>query len=594
MNVSAIFVASVKICYNSFMQTEITITVQAADEHNIAVLQKKAAREIFRTQGKVEPEKISLTVIKKSIDARRKPVKVVLRCRVSVGEKSSAKLSYSTNGGASSAQEFLPSWKHTDSAKKVVILGAGPAGLFAALRLLEDGIKPIIIERGSSTAERRRDIAAISTKGIVDRDSNYCFGEGGAGMFSDGKLYTRSNKRGNVSRVLQTLVHFGADEKILTDAHPHVGTDKLPQVVDEFCRKIMECDGEIFYNTRCTGFLIDGFDCSASAKSAPATDVESSGSTDSKRVIGVVTENTSTGAQQEFFVDAVILATGHSACDIYKLVAEAAPAALEAKTFAAGVRIEHPRELIDTIQFHGENSRGVLPSAEYRLTTQVDRRGVYSFCMCPGGFVVPSATAPEQIVINGMSTAKRNSRWSNAAIVTEIFPEDIPKQFVERAEQENCAALAGLFFREWLEHETFLQAQKCGAKKCSQAAPAQRLTDFLCNRKSASLPETSYTPGVVSSRIDEWLFPHIAVRLEKAFRDFDKKMHGFISDDALIIASETRTSTPVRIVRDKKTLECVALRGLYPCGEGSGYAGGITSSAMDGINVAEQIAQILK
>lgn len=584
------------------MQTEITISIQPSDEHNIAVLQKKAARELFRTYGKISPEKINIAIIKKSIDARKRPIKLVLRCRVSVGEDFSASASYSASSEASASESSfasagdndytssIPSWKNADEKHSVIIVGAGPAGMFAALRLLEDGIKPIIIERGAPTSERRRDIAAISTKGIVDSDSNYCFGEGGAGMFSDGKLYTRSNKRGNISRILQTFVHFGASESILTDAHPHIGTDKLPQVVDALCAKITECGGEIFYNTRCTNFLCDR-----------------------NRIVGIATQNTRTGEAREFFADKVILATGHSASDIYKLLARTAPAALEAKTFAAGVRVEHPRELIDSIQYHGQHLQQKLPTAEYRLTSQIDGRGVYSFCMCPGGFVVPSSTAPEQIVINGMSTAKRNSRWSNAAIVVEIRPEDIPVEFQKLASRKNCPALAGLYFREWLEQDTFLQvkaalanapaavantpaplAEASSIKDGSQQAPAQRLTDFLSHKKSASLPSTSYAPGIISSRIDEWLYPHIATRLSKAFKIFDKKMHGFVTKDALIIASETRTSTPVRIVRDKETLECVALKNLYPCGEGSGYAGGITSSAMDGINVAERIANILQ
>lgn len=559
------------------MQTEITITILPSDENNIDLIKKKASRELFKNHGKIDPKKINITVIKKSIDARRKPVKLVLRCRVYTGEDFSASVSSSSGQKeiSASTQVRLPEWKHADGLKKVVIIGAGPAGLFAALRLLEDGIKPVIIERGSQASERKKDIALISTQGTVDLDSNYCFGQGGAGMFSDGKLYTRSKKRGNIDSVLQIFAHFGASPSILSDAHPHIGTDKLPQIVEAMCQKITEMGGEIHYNTRCIDFLCEPYN-------------------DRKQLSSIIAVNTQSGEFQQISGEIFILATGHSATDIYKLMAKADPLTLEAKTFACGVRIEHPKELIDTIQFHGQNLQEKLPSAEYRLTTQADDRGVYSFCMCPGGFVVPSSTAPKEIVINGMSAAKRNSRWSNAAIVTEIRPEDIPEKFIKQAADENCQALAGLFFRASLEQETFSQAQAAGAKENSQQAPSQRLTDFLAHKKSASLPETSYTPGIVSSRIDEWLFPHISRRLEKAFCDFDKKMHGFITEDAIIIASETRTSTPVRILRNKETLECDKIVRLYPAGEGSGYSGGIVSSAIDGINVAEKIAARLK
>lgn len=559
------------------MQSEITISISPSDENNLEALRKKAVRELFKQYGKIAPEKINITVIKKSIDARHKPVKFVLRCKVDIAatetEHTSQPLAQSNIACDFS---FSPNWKHADSKHSVIIVGAGPAGLFAALGLLEYGIKPIIIERGSPTSERRRDIAAISTQGAVDIDSNYCFGEGGAGMFSDGKLFTRSTKRGNVSHILETFVHFGGSPSILTDAHPHIGTDKLPKVVDALCAKITECGGEIFYNTRCVDFLCE------------KTDGENT-----PRVTGIVTENTRTNDKRNFLADAVILATGHSATDIYKLVARVAPAALEAKTFAVGVRVEHSRSVIDTIQFHGQNLHGDLPSAEYKLTAQIGGRGVYSFCMCPGGFIVPSSTAPKEIVINGMSTARRNSRWSNAAIVTEIRPEDVPQKFIVQAKNDGCDALASLYFRTALERNTFTEAQKSGALTNSQQAPAQRLVDFLSHTQSTSFPDTSYAPGIISSRIDEWLHPHINKRLQSAFRVFDKKMRGFICDDALIIASETRTSTPVRIVRDKETLECVALRGLYPCGEGSGYAGGITSSAMDGARVAKSVYEAI-
>lgn len=448
---------------------------------------------------------------------------------------------------------------------------------------MERGVQPIIIERGRPTGERKRDIAAISVKGIVDADSNYCFGEGGAGTFSDGKLYTRSDKRGSIGEILQTFVHFGADPKILTDAHPHIGTNKLPQIINNMRAKIIELGGEFHFESRVVDFIID----------------ETS-------VRGVVAR-AADKSQKEFLADAVVLATGHSATDIYELLARANPQSLEAKTFAVGVRVEHPRKLIDKIQYHGKRAEANLGAAEYRLTTQVEGRGVYSFCMCPGGFVVPSATGPQEIVVNGMSAAERNSAWSNAAIVVETRPEDVAQIMAGQkaaadfglasdigSSQELAAdgPVLGLRFRSWLERLTYLNG---GASlgQSAQAAPAQRLVDFLAGRQSSSLPRSSYTPGLVSSRLDLWLPPFVARRLAEGFKAFDKNMKGFISPDALLIASETRTSTPVRILRDKATFECMGLFRLYPCGEGSGWSGGIVSSAMDGQNSANAILKSL-
>ena len=537
------------------MKTQITITVLPDEEQNSKIINSKitaelkksaAAKELAKNGGKFES-----VFIKKSIDARHGQVKLHLRYNIFIGESAEA-----------AAEDKLPEWKHADDKSSVIIVGSGPAGLFAALKLLEEGIKPVILERGEETSQRKRDIAQISTKDNVNPDSNYCFGEGGAGTFSDGKLYTRSNKRGNINQILMIFNHFGADKKILTDAHPHIGTDRLPLVINNMRAKIIELGGEFYFNTRVTELI---------TKNEGAKTI----------VKGVRAQNTKTGETAEYSGNAVILATGHSASDIYTMIAKTAPEALEAKTFAVGVRVEHPRVLIDAIQYHGKLDTN-LGAAEYRVTTQVDERGVYSFCMCPGGFVVPSASGPDEIVVNGMSAAARNSKWSNAAIVVEVRPEDIPQKFKDTAKKDGCPELAGLYFRTELEKLAFKNGK-------GQAAPAQRLSDFLDNKKSADLPPSSYTAGLVSSNLNTWIPHFIADRLAKGFRQINKNMKGFICPDALMIAMETRTSTPVRIVRDKENFECTALKNLYPCGEGSGYSGGIVSSAMDGVSAANAL-----
>lgn len=536
------------------MVSEVSIIIKPEEEQNQLIITAKILRALSEKGISAKPGDFSSVFVKKSIDARHGRIKICLRYRVFIGEKPEDE----------NAQ--VPVWKKADGKKSVIIVGLGPAGLFGALRLLEEGIKPVIIERGLRTTDRKKDIAAISTKGILDGDSNYCFGEGGAGTFSDGKLYTRSNKRGNIAKILKIFVEFGAKENILTDAHPHIGTDRLPLIINAMRDRIIENGGEIHFCSRCTGFEL--------------SESETDGC---KRVTGVRVQNTKDGTESLLHADAVMLATGHSANDIYELIAHLEPEALEAKTFAVGVRVEHPRTLIDSIQFHGEK---MDQAAEYRLTAQVDGRGVYSFCMCPGGFVVPSATQANQIVVNGMSSAARNSQWSNAAIVVETRPEDIPAEFVQRAKDAHCTALAGLLWRTALEEETARHGKE-------QAAPAQRLTDFLNERDSKTLPRSSYTPGLVASRLDQWLPEHVKGRLQEAFREYDKNMKGFVCDDALLIASETRTSTPVRITRDKDTCECVKIKGLYPAGEGSGYSGGIVSSAMDGEKCATSLCKIL-
>ena len=532
------------------MIKEIAITVKPEEEKNLKLHKSLALKEIKKNGGNIPSGEAVLVFVKKSIDARHGQLKLHLRYKVYIGE--------TPDEATQKGQNQLPEWKTASGNKSVIIIGAGPAGLFGALTLLEKGIKPVIIERGKMTPERKKDIALISTKGLVNSDSNYCFGEGGAGTFSDGKLYTRSNKRGNIDRILQIFAYFGADKKILTDAHPHIGTNKLPQIINNMRNKIIELGGEFYFNTRATELL---------------------GSNAS--VTGVRTINVHTNEEKNFTADAVVLATGHSASDIYHMVAKMNPASLEAKTFAVGVRVEHPRVLIDAIQYHGMPKRE-LGAAEYRVTAQVEERGVYSFCMCPGGFVVPSSSGPDEIVVNGMSAAERNSKWSNAAIVVETRPEDIPAEYIAQAKTEGCTALAGLYFRTALE-----KAAKDNGQ--GQAAPAQRLTDFLDNKKSKDLPVSSFTAGLVCSNLNSWMPPQITTRLAQGFKIINKNMKGFICEDALMIAIETRTSTPVRILRDKETCECCGIKNLYPAGEGSGYSGGIVSSAMDGENICQKI-----
>ncbi|MDY4768742.1 MAG: FAD-dependent monooxygenase [Treponema sp.] len=529
------------------MITEVTITVLPDDEKNKNLIDKLILKELAKKNVSAGKKHIPVFV-KKSIDARHGQLKYHLRYKVFIDEEP-----------GEIKTSALPEWKSADGKKTVIIVGSGPAGLFGALKLLEKGIKPVIVERGERTSDRKKSIAKISTQDLVDSDSNYCFGEGGAGTFSDGKLYTRSNKRGDISKILQIFVRFGADEKILTDAHPHIGTDKLPAVINAMRNFIIEKGGEFYFNSKCTGFIGKN-NC----------------------ITGISMENTKSGEKLELKGDAVLLATGHSASDIYEMLAKISPHSLEAKTFAMGVRVEHPRTLIDSIQYHGKTEG--MGAAEYRLVTQVEDRGVYSFCMCPGGFVVPSATGPDEIVVNGMSAAGRNSKWSNAAIVVETRPEDIPEEFVQRAKGAGCKALAGLYFRKYIEEETKKQGK-------GQAAPAQRMTDFLANRETKDFPPSSYTPGIVSSRIDIWMPEQIAGRLAQGFLDFGKNMKGFVNKDAVLIASETRTSTPVRILRDKESCESVAIKNMYPAGEGAGYAGGIVSSAMDGEKVCQAISE---
>lgn len=533
------------------MIKEISIQISPDKEKDSNFIKEKIFTELKKNSISFKPSEIEVVFVKKSIDARHKNIKLYLRYKIYIGEKPTDDFNK------------IPEWKKADGKKTVLIVGSGPAGLFGAFKLLEYGIKPIIIERGSDTSSRRKSIAQISTKGIINNDSNYCFGEGGAGTFSDGKLYTRSNKRGDISNILKIFAHFGANEKILTASHPHIGTDKLPKIINSMREFIISHGGEFYFDTKCINLIKK-----------------------ENKITGIKTENTKSKEIKDFFADAVLLATGHSANDIYEMIAKISPASLEEKTFAVGVRVEHPRTLIDSIRFHGKIDSS-LGAAEYSWTTQQKERGVYSFCMCPGGFVVPSQSGEKSIVVNGMSASARNSRWSNAAVVVETRPEDIPEDFVKKANDLGCKALAGLLWRTHIEQLTYEHGK-------NQKAPAQRIRDFVDQKESKDLPETSYTPGIVSSRLDQWLPKQISERLIMCFKYINRDtMKGYICDDGLLIASETRTSTPVRILRDKQTLECQKLENLFPCGEGSGYSGGIVSSAMDGENSCKKIAQKL-
>lgn len=545
---------------------QVTITIQSSKIPEEDELKNLAIKELAKKRINVKKSDISAFVFrKKSLDARHKTVKTHLRYDVyTKGEKPE---------GFEAGGKFEAPWKNlTDvkDCKEVVVVGSGPAGLFASLELLEKGIKPIMIDRGPGTKQRKIDIAKISREGFLNDDSNYCFGEGGAGTFSDGKLFTRSNKRGNIAKILAVLNYHGASEAILTDAHPHIGTDKLPGIINRICDTIRNCGGEVKFSTKLVDILVEK-------------------SCGKPKISGIVVENLETSEITTIKADSVILATGHSAADIYEILYQIEPNALEAKTFAMGVRVEHPRELIDNIQYHGREKSMDLPPAEYRLTTQVEGRGVYSFCMCPGGLVVPSASNKKGIVVNGMSPSSRKGKFSNAAIVVETTPEDC-KSIIE-----NESVLAGLFLRTEIEERAMdLVKENGGSLDINpQAAPAQRLVDFLAGRKSENLPETTYTPGIVSVDLNELLPNHISERLKQGFADFNKQMQGFICPNALLIAPETRTSTPVRIVRNKETFESDFLENLFPCGEGSGYSGGIVSSAMDGENAAKKVSEKL-
>lgn len=483
----------------------------------------------------------AVRVLKRSIDARQRVVYVNLTVRC-------------YERGESPEELFRPIvYPVVDDAPEAIVVGAGPGGLFAALRLIELGIRPIVVERGKDVRERKKDLARIRPEQKVDPESNYSFGEGGAGAYSDGKLYTRSKKRGNSDKILQVFVQHGASPAILVDAHPHIGTDRLPRVIENMRNTILQAGGEVHFQTRMTDLLIH-----------------------EGRVVGIHTE----GLQCRDFMGPVILATGHSARDVYRwLYSHQVP--IEAKGLAVGVRLEHPSHLIDQIQYHNREGRGKwLPAAEYSFVQQVDGRGVYSFCMCPGGFVVPAASGPEQVVVNGMSPSNRGGKWSNSGMVVELRPEDVCP--------EGNNVLCMLEYQEALERNCWLQAGR------TQTAPAQRMTDFVNGRLSADLPASSYAPGLIASPLHFWMPEPITSRLRKAFQMWGKQKHGFLTHEATVIATETRTSSPLRITRDNETLQHITLEGLFPCGEGAGYAGGIVSAGVDGERCAESLAAFLK
>lgn len=544
------------------------------EEYQIRILPEQAASEegIKRYLSKEKGIDVrtlnQVRVLKRSIDARQRTIYVNLKVRAYINEF------------AQDDQYIHTEYPDVSSRPRVVVVGEGPGGLFASLRLIELGYRPVVLERGKDVRERKKDLSNITKTQKVDAESNYCFGEGGAGAYSDGKLYTRSKKRGSVDKILNVFCQHGANTNILADAHPHIGTDKLPRVIENMRNTILQCGGEVHFQTKMTSFIIDG-----------------------DKVIGVEAVNLQTGAE-ETYRGPVILATGHSARDVYRYLA-ASRIEIEAKGIAVGVRLEHPAHLIDQIQYHNKNGRGkYLPVAEYSFVTQVDGRGVYSFCMCPGGFVIPAATGPQQLVVNGMSPSNRGTAWSNSGMVVETHPEDVASFVQEhQAILQSDASLSSSAEEEVLSPDsplTMMYFQQIVEKQCwqqgnmKQTAPAQRMVDFVNNRLSYDLPKSSYAPGLISSPLHFWMPSFVSKRLQEGFKTFGKNAHGFLTNEATLIAMETRTSSPVRILRDRDTLQHVRLQGLFPCGEGAGYAGGIVSAGVDGERCAEMCAEYLK
>lgn len=554
-------------------------------EYQIRILPEQAASEegikryLAKEKGLDVRTLNQVRVLKRSIDARQRTIFVNLKVRAYINEF------------PQDDQYVHTEYPDVSSRPRVIVVGEGPGGLFASLRLIELGYRPIVLERGKDVRERKKDLSNITKTQKVDGESNYCFGEGGAGAYSDGKLYTRSKKRGSVDKILNVFCQHGANTNILADAHPHIGTDKLPRVIENMRNTIIKYGGEVHFQTKMIRLILES-EGKLTAPDAAAGD----------RVIGVEAVNLATGAE-ETYRGPVILATGHSARDVYRYLASA-KIDIEAKGIAVGVRLEHPSQLIDQIQYHNKSGRGkYLPAAEYSFVTQVDGRGVYSFCMCPGGFVIPAATGPEQLVVNGMSPSNRGTAWSNSGMVVETHPEDVA-QFVkehqsvieqqEMKAQKNASlftphsSLQMMYFQEIVEKQCWQQGNM------KQTAPAQRMADFVNNRLSYDLPKSSYAPGLISSPLHFWMPSFVSKRLQEGFKTFGKNAHGFLTNEATLIAMETRTSSPVRIVRDRETLQHVRIQGLFPCGEGAGYAGGIVSAGVDGERCAEMCAEYLK
>jgi uncharacterized FAD-dependent dehydrogenase len=518
------------------MVQQISLKLLPQDADHTHTVSKQATATLGLKPGAIT----GYNLLKRSIDARSKQVYYVLTLEVFINEPFH--------------QRTSPVFNYTSlqpNAQRVIIIGAGPAGLFAALRLIELGLKPIVLERGKDVRARRRDLAVLNKTGIVHPDSNYCFGEGGAGTYSDGKLYTRSNKRGNINRILHVFQQFGADEDILTDAHPHIGTNKLPHIITAMREQIVNSGGEVHFEQKVTDFKLNG-----------------------GAITGVKTSNGETWDAKH-----VILATGHSARDIFQILHDK-NILIAAKPFALGVRVEHPQTLIDSAQYHCPLRGDFLPPASYSLVEQVAGRGVFSFCMCPGGIIAPAATAPGELVVNGWSPSKRNNPYANSGMVVTVDESDF-------APFAANGPLAAMYYQQAVEQDAY----KAGGGKF--VAPAQRMTDFVKGKVSSSLPENSYIPGVNSVNLREVLPAAVHTRLGEAFKAFGKKIRGYYTEDAILVATESRTSSPVRIPRDTTSLMHPQVTGLYPCGEGAGYAGGIVSAAMDGERVAEAIAQLV-